>query len=238
MSGALVGKQCPAISGLTFIKGDPMPVPCTTGPTVIEFWATWCGPCRAAFPHLSELQRRHRGSGLKVVGVNMEEASPKLSAFVAQQGEKMDYTVAVDSTGQAAQVLLGAAGVSGIPHAFIIDRSSKVRHHGHPMEPAFAAMLDTVCGEAAAAGGGGGGGAGTAPQRELPPVTSTREELAAMPVRQLKQILGERGIGFADLNEKAELVQRILERCANVTYYSSSSPLPCDPHTLLQITVI
>jgi hypothetical protein len=211
------------------------------------------------------------------------------------QGEKMDYTVAVDSTGQAAQALLGAAGVSGIPHAFIIDRSSRVRHHGHPMEPAFAAMLDTVCGEAAAAGGGGGG-AGTAPQRELPPVTSTREELAAMPVRgwqascstpavlphgketggggsahsnglprllsccmlaarqpslhpclhtvsllmrfashspracaawqvrQLKQILGERGIGLADLNEKAELVQRILERCANVTYYSSSSP--------------
>lgn len=55
---------------------------------VVEFWATWCGPCRAAFPHLSQLARKFRGSGLVVVGVNMEEDSPQIRAFVAQQARR------------------------------------------------------------------------------------------------------------------------------------------------------
>ncbi|KAI7835305.1 hypothetical protein COHA_010794 [Chlorella ohadii] len=138
----------------------------------------------------------------------------------------MDYTVAVDGSGQAAQALMGAAGVSGIPHAFIVDASGTIRHHGHPMEPRFAQVLDQVCSQAAptaagAAGGGGGAAAAPKQERQLPPVTASREELMGMPVRQLKQILEERGIGFGDLSEKGELVERILQRCTNVTYYAS-----------------
>ncbi|EFN56660.1 hypothetical protein CHLNCDRAFT_144508 [Chlorella variabilis] len=215
---ALIGKPCPTLSGLTFIKGDPVAVPSRSGPMVVEFWATWCGPCRAAFPHLSQLARKFRGSGLVVVGVNMEEDSPQIRAF----GDKMDYRVAVDATGQAAQALMGAAQVAGIPHGFIIDAGGVVRHHGHPMEPKFAQVLESVCREPAASGGAAA--AAPAPpqqQRELPPITSSRQELLALPVRQLKQVLEERGIGFADCNEKQELVDRIVERCSTVTYYTS-----------------
>lgn len=180
----------------------------------------------------------------------------------------MDYRVAVDTTGQAAQAIMGAAGASGIPFAAILDGGGVVRHCGHPMEPRFAQVLDVVCsgagggagGGAAAAGTSGGAGAAAAAppkqERELPPVTASREELAAMPVggaapcpalllglallpaavaapprptlggmrcermlrheappcsqapsflsqvRELKRILEERGIPFADLNEK------------------------------------
>jgi hypothetical protein len=99
----------------------------------------------------------------------------------------MDYTVAVDATGAAAAALLGAAGVSGIPHAFVLDSSGTIRYHGHPMEPRFAQALEAVCGGAAAAGSGGGGGSQPQPQRqqrELPRVTASREELLAMPVRR------------------------------------------------------
>ena len=97
----------------------------------------------------------------------------------------MDYTVCADATSQAAQALMGAAGVSGIPHAFIVDAGGIVRHHGHPMEPQWAQALERVCGAAAG---------GQAPQqqqqqqpaavaqRELPRVTASREELMAMPV--------------------------------------------------------
>ncbi|KAL4418880.1 hypothetical protein ABPG77_010049 [Micractinium sp. CCAP 211/92] len=223
---ALVGKPCPSITGLTFIKGDPVAIPSRAGPMVVEFWATWCGPCRVAFPHLSSLAQKHRGRGLVVVGINMEQDSPQIRSFVAQQGGKMDYTVAVDSSGQAAAALMGAAQVSGIPHAFIIDGAGVVRHHGHPMEPRFAQMLDSVCGEAApasssgAAAVGGSGGAAPKQQRQLPAITASREELMGRPVRELKQILEERGIGMAGLAEKGELVDRILERCSNVTYYA------------------
>ncbi|KAL4443316.1 hypothetical protein ABPG75_011053 [Micractinium tetrahymenae] len=223
----LVGKPCPPITGLTFIKGEPVAIPSRDGPTVVEFWATWCGPCRVAFPHLSSLAQKHRGRGLVVVGVNMEQDTPQIRAFVAQQGSKMDYTVAVDATGQAAAALMGAAQVSGIPHAFIIDSGGVVRHHGHPMEPRFAQMLDLVCSQAAPASSGGGGaqagGSGSAApkqQRQLPPITASREELMGRPVRELKQILEERGIGMAGLAEKGELADLILERCSRVTYYA------------------
>ena len=99
----------------------------------------------------------------------------------------MDYTVCVDTTGQAAQALMGAAGVSGIPHAFIVDAGGTVRHHGHPMEPQWAQALERVC-SAAAAGGQAPQQqqqqqqAAAAAQRELPRVTASREELMAMPV--------------------------------------------------------
>ncbi len=44
-----------------------------------------CGPCRVAFPHLSQLAQKHRSSGLVVVGINMEADSPQIRAFVQQQ---------------------------------------------------------------------------------------------------------------------------------------------------------
>jgi hypothetical protein len=56
----------------------------------------------------------------------------------------MDYTVAVDAAGEAGQKLMNAAGVSGIPHAFLIDSKGIIRHHGHPMEPRFAQMVKQV----------------------------------------------------------------------------------------------
>lgn len=209
----MIGKPCPHISGLTVVKGEPVAIPSTSGPTVVEFWASWCGPCRAAFPHLSALQRKYKDSGLRVVGVCLEDDSPQTRHFVERQGSNMDYTVVVDSGGQASQGLMGAAGVSGIPHAFVVDARGVVRHHGHPMDPRFEQTVQQVCQEAGAA-------APPPPQkRALPPVTQSGDELRALPVRELKQILTERNIKFDDLHEKQELVERIVEQCSRVTYY-------------------
>lgn len=70
------------------------------------------------------------------------------------------------------------------PHA---DATGTIRHHGHPMEPRFAQVLDHVCSQAAPAAGaaGGAGAAAAAPkqERQLPPITASREELMAQPVR-------------------------------------------------------
>ncbi|GAB4818625.1 hypothetical protein N2152v2_005671 [Parachlorella kessleri] len=182
-----------------------------------------------AFPHLSGLQRKFRDKGLRVVGVSLEEDSPQTRRFVEQQGSNMEYAVAVDSRGEAGHKLMGAAGVSGIPHAFVVDGKGLIRHHGHPMEPRFEQV---VCDEAPAA-------APSSPQQErkaLPPVTLSREELLALPVRELKQILTVRNIRFEDLHEKPELVDRILEQCSRVTYYAdnlgSSDPNESPSYTL------
>lgn len=57
------------------------------------------------------------------------------------------------------------------------------------------------------------------PKKELPRITATRDELRQLKVKDLKNILSERGIIFDDLNEKEELVDRIVQRCSAVTYY-------------------
>lgn len=58
------------------------------------------------------------------------------------------------------------------------------------------------------------------PKKELPRITASKEELSALPIKELKKILQDRGIGISDLNEKSELVDRVIERCANITYYA------------------
>ena len=52
-----------------------------------------CGPCRQVAPHLSNIARKYRDKGLKVIGLSLDDVSPTLHQFVASQGDKMDYTV-------------------------------------------------------------------------------------------------------------------------------------------------
>jgi len=189
--------------GLTFIKGSAVPIPPPGRPAVLEFWASWCGPCRTAFPHLSDIARKQKDSGLVVIGINIEGDSPAVRKLVVDQGTRMEYTVAIDAGQQASNKFMGAAGVSGIPCAFVVDSKGIIRHYGHPMDPKFAETVSAVCNEAKAAA------AAAAPK----PVTQTKEELAAMPVKELKAILNSWKVSFADLNEKSELVERIKEQC-------------------------
>lgn len=92
----------------------------------MELWAKWCGPCRQVFPHLTAIYKSRQGKGLSVVGVSIED-DPSLDAFVAKEGDRMGYTVAVDQGGTAQQ-LMQRAGVSGIPHAFVVDRTGTIAH--------------------------------------------------------------------------------------------------------------
>jgi len=106
---------------------------------VIENWATWCGPCIAAIPHLNEMYQAHKDEGLVVIGLNVWDDDAKAVKFVEQQGEKMSYPIAIDDRsagrgkGKSAQAWLEAAGRNGIPCAFVVDQQGKVAWIGHPM---------------------------------------------------------------------------------------------------------
>lgn len=113
------------------------------------------------------------------------------------------------------------------PKAKVIDPAAKLRTRthdafgsapGHPMEPSFESALRVAAAEASEQGGEGG--AATASGREpLPLVTSSLEELLAMPVKVLKQLLSERGLSTSDCVEKADLAKKIVGTCTNVMYY-------------------
>ena len=117
-----VGKELPALA-VEYLDAKPD----TKGkPTIVEFWATWCPPCRASIPHLNALNKKFKEKGLIIVGIS-DEKKEDVEKF--RKGLPMEYTVAIG--GAALEKTLG---ISGIPHAFIVGKDGKVVWEGHPMK--------------------------------------------------------------------------------------------------------
>src|SRR5882724_10852622 len=90
-----LGDPAPKIEVKEFVKGGPVKSFEKGKIYVVEFWATWCGPCRTSIPHLSELQKKHKD--VVFIGVSVFERDPsKVKPFVEEMGEKMAYRVATD----------------------------------------------------------------------------------------------------------------------------------------------
>jgi thiol-disulfide isomerase/thioredoxin len=87
---------------------------------LLDFWATWCSPCRQAIPHLEALHQRYKNQGLVVIGINHERDHDKVKAFAKEQ---MSYTVLLDADEQ-----FDKYDIRGIPAAFYIDREGKIRY--------------------------------------------------------------------------------------------------------------
>lgn len=140
-----IGDDAPPLMIKKWIKGDKFSLDDVKNReiVVVEFWATWCGPCRMSIPHLTEVQKKYEKQRVRVVGISTEDASTVMN-FVHNMGKKMDYTVACDNESKTANSLMQAFGVNGIPHAFIIDRKGKLAWHGHPMDEDFEEELELL----------------------------------------------------------------------------------------------
>ncbi len=126
-----LGQKAALLEGLTVVKGQP--VSFEAGKVyIVEFWATWCGPCRSSIPHLTEVQEKFKDKGLTVIGISKEPVET-IKPFVEKMGDQMDYTIASDPQGAVSEGYMKAFGRSGIPSAFIVDGSGKVVWVGHPM---------------------------------------------------------------------------------------------------------
>ncbi len=137
----VVGDPAPAISVKAFVKGQPVSTFEKGKIYVVEFWATWCGPCKVSIPHLTEMQKKYQD--ITFIGVSVFEASQTgVDPFVKNMGDKMDYRVALDlipegKTGQEgvmAQTWMEASEQPGIPTAFVVNKEGKLAWIGHPME--------------------------------------------------------------------------------------------------------
>jgi thiol-disulfide isomerase/thioredoxin len=132
------------LTGLEYVQGQPV----TFQPGkvyIVEFWATWCPPCRASIPHLSELQARYKDKGVTIIGISDEDIGT-VRPFVENMGEQMDYTVAVDKTGQVNENYMKAYNQNGIPCAFIVDGNGNVVWNGHPMGDMESVLDEVVAG--------------------------------------------------------------------------------------------
>ena len=135
-----IGSAAPALKASRWVKGTPVPSLVKGQVYVVEFWATWCGPCRQTIPHLSAMAKKFEGKatfvGMSVWerGDSPEKIEGNVDAFVKEMGEKMGYRVARDTAdGHMAKAWMQAANQNGIPAAFIIDAEGRVAWIGHPM---------------------------------------------------------------------------------------------------------
>ena len=125
-AGLDIGDKAPPLKDITWVKGDAPDF--AKQLTLVEFWATWCGPCRRSAPHLSKLAQTYRGK-LEIAGLS-DEKEDTIKPFVQKQGENMDYNVDMVPPDLKAAYM---TGVSGIPHAFLVDTTGTVIWKGHPM---------------------------------------------------------------------------------------------------------
>ncbi len=135
-----VGDAAPPLKYSKWLQGTPVKSYSNDRLYVVEFWATWCGPCIAAMPHLSELSKKYKDHAT-FIGANVwektgdkpyESSLPKVTKFLKSNKEKMTYNVVADNNAQELSSLwLKPAGILGIPTTFIVSKG-KLAWIGHP----------------------------------------------------------------------------------------------------------
>ena len=145
-AGLKVGDPAPATRPESMLQGEAVKDFKKGEIYVFECWASWCGPCIAAIPHLNDLHKKMGKKGVVITGVNVWEAERDATSvqraknFLKDQGDKMSYRVALG--GKAfIKDWLDAAEVKGIPHAFVVAEG-KIAWMGHPMQ-----LTDEIIGD-------------------------------------------------------------------------------------------
>lgn len=133
-----IGDKAPALDIAHWVKGEKVSRLKKGEVYVVEFWATWCPPCRTSMPHLSTLKDEY-GRKVTIIGIS-DEPIETVESFLAKAddagktwNEKIRYTLAADPDRSVMNDYFRAAGQRGIPTAFIVGRTGHVEWIGHPM---------------------------------------------------------------------------------------------------------
>jgi thiol-disulfide isomerase/thioredoxin len=90
---------------------------------VVNFWATWCEPCKIEMPWLVELQKKYRPQGLQVIGVAMDDSEEKtIASFTHKMG--VNYPILIGT-----EKVADLYGIDGLPTSFFIDRTGRILEH-------------------------------------------------------------------------------------------------------------
>lgn len=134
----LVGAPAPVWTKVAPLAGAPSSIAQLRGRVVlVDFWASWCGPCRMLAPRLSALKDKFGAQGLTVVGITTDE--PEKAAVFAEQ-HQMRYGIVIDKEGDTSR----AYGITGLPTMLLVDKKGVVREVFVGFDPSGDARLEVA----------------------------------------------------------------------------------------------
>ena len=132
-----IGDQAPQLEVDQWFQGQPVTEYSRQHIYVVEFWATWCGPCLKAMPHLDTLASKHAKDGLIVIAFTTADpgnTSEVVRKFVQEKGSKYNFRFAFSNDQKSYRDFMEASGQRGIPCSFVIDRQGRIAFIGQPRD--------------------------------------------------------------------------------------------------------
>ncbi len=110
---------------------------------IVDFWASWCGPCKESFPVLNELKKKYADRGLVIIAVNVDEERADMETFL--KANPATFTVVRD----AGQKLVPKTGIKTMPSSFVLDGEGKVRFahagfHGDKTKKQYEEQIESL----------------------------------------------------------------------------------------------
>lgn len=110
---------------------------------IVDFWASWCGPCKESFPALNELKKKYAGRGLVIIAVNVDEERADMELFL--KANPATFTIVRD----AGQKLVPLTGIKTMPSSFVLDGEGKVRfahsgYHGDKTKKQYEEQIESL----------------------------------------------------------------------------------------------
>ena len=137
----MVGDKAARLQTGKWIQGEPVTGFDSNHVYIVEFWATWCGPCVQTIPHLNQLWQAFKDRGVIVIGVDIWDSDEAVAPFVKKMGTNMTYRVALDDKRQDPEGFMGTTwwkrktNNHGIPAAFMMAPRSMPANRSSRNDP-------------------------------------------------------------------------------------------------------
>jgi thiol-disulfide isomerase/thioredoxin len=110
---------------------------------LVDFWASWCGPCKASFPVMEALHQKYGKDGLVIIAVNLDDKREQMQEFLTQ------HTASFPIVRDAAKKLVGAVNIGSMPSSFVVDRQGKIAtvhsgFHGEETRKQYFAEIEAL----------------------------------------------------------------------------------------------